>query len=101
MGARVRRARHALRVAGVARQTGLRRVLAEIGVVGDRPATADAAREFRLYVDVRQHCQQGPAALPAEAGAGQTAPSSTPYRSSCVPLPPTAPGGVGSGGRAV
>ena len=51
MGARTRRARHALRVAAVARQTGLRRVLGEVGVLGERPATADGAREFRLGLE--------------------------------------------------
>src|SRR4051794_34555254 len=47
MGARTRRARRALEVTRVARRTRLLRVLREVGVVGDRPATREAAREFR------------------------------------------------------
>src|SRR4051794_38262400 len=47
MGARARRARRALEVTRVARRTRLLRVLREVGVVGDRPATREAAREFR------------------------------------------------------
>ena len=41
------RARRALTVTRVARRTGLRRVLAEIGVVGHRDATREGAEGFR------------------------------------------------------
>ena len=44
-------ARHAVEVARLARRTGLRRVLGEIGVVGDRPPTAAGAREFRRALE--------------------------------------------------
>src|SRR5918995_535467 len=47
MSARTRRWRRALQVTRVARRSGLLRVLGEIGVVGDRPATREAAVEFR------------------------------------------------------
>src|SRR6187401_240386 len=47
MGARTRRWRRALEVTSVARRSGLVRVLAEIGVVGDKPATREGAVEFR------------------------------------------------------
>lgn len=47
MGARVQRLKSAVRVARVARKSKLLRVLHEIGVVGDRPATREGAREFR------------------------------------------------------
>jgi predicted unusual protein kinase regulating ubiquinone biosynthesis (AarF/ABC1/UbiB family) len=47
MGARVERLKSAVRVARVARKTKLLRALREIGVVGDRPATREGAREFR------------------------------------------------------
>jgi ubiquinone biosynthesis protein len=51
MGARTRRLRRALEVTRVARRTGLLRVLGEIGVVGDRPATRKGAIEFRLALE--------------------------------------------------
>ncbi len=47
MGARLERARRALTVGRVARQTGLRRILAEIGVAGRREATREGAQAFR------------------------------------------------------
>ena len=47
MGARLQRARRALTVGRVARQTGLRRILAEIGVAGRRDATREGAQAFR------------------------------------------------------
>ena len=47
MSARFERARRALTVTRVARRTGLRRVLAEIGVVGHRDATREGAEGFR------------------------------------------------------
>jgi ubiquinone biosynthesis protein len=47
VGARFERARRAAYVGRVARRSGLRRVLAEIGVRGNRPATREGAREFR------------------------------------------------------
>src|SRR5256714_10072696 len=51
VGARIQRARRALHVTRVARRAGLLRVLREIGVVGSRPATREAAREFRLALE--------------------------------------------------
>ncbi|HEY2311718.1 MAG TPA: AarF/UbiB family protein [Gaiellaceae bacterium] len=47
MGARLERARRALTVGRVAQQSGLRRILAEIGMVGRREATREGARAFR------------------------------------------------------
>jgi ubiquinone biosynthesis protein len=47
VGARFERARRALTVTRVARRSGLRRVLAEVGVVGNREATRESARAFR------------------------------------------------------
>jgi ubiquinone biosynthesis protein len=47
VGARLQRARRALTVTRVIRRTGIRRVLGEIGVVGDRTATREGARAFR------------------------------------------------------
>ncbi|HEX5174399.1 MAG TPA: AarF/UbiB family protein [Gaiellaceae bacterium] len=47
MGARLERARRAVTVGRVAHQSGLRRVLAEIGVVGRREATRAGAQAFR------------------------------------------------------
>jgi ubiquinone biosynthesis protein len=47
MGARSRRWRRALQVTRVARRSGLLRVLKEVGVVGERPATREGAIEFR------------------------------------------------------
>ena len=51
MGARTRRWRRAFQVTRVARRTGLLRVLAEIGVVGDKPATREGAVEFRRALE--------------------------------------------------
>src|SRR5687767_5280565 len=51
MGARTRRWRRALEVTRVARRSGLLRVLAEIGVVGDKPATRQGAVEFRAALE--------------------------------------------------
>jgi hypothetical protein len=51
MGACRRRWRRALEVTRVARRTGLVRVLAEIGVVGDKPATREGAEEFRRALE--------------------------------------------------
>src|SRR5438094_6958004 len=47
VGARIDRLKRAVHVARVARRSKLFRVLREIGVVGDRPATREGAREFR------------------------------------------------------
>jgi ubiquinone biosynthesis protein len=47
VGFRLERARRALTVTRVARQAGIRRVLAEIGVSGHREATREGARAFR------------------------------------------------------
>ena len=51
MGARTQRAKRALEVTRVARRSGLLRVLREIGVVGERPATREGARSFRLALE--------------------------------------------------
>ena len=51
MGARTERLKRTLQVGRVARRSGLLRVLGEIGVVGDRPATRDGARRFRLALE--------------------------------------------------
>jgi ubiquinone biosynthesis protein len=51
MGARARRLRRAAHVGRVARRGGILRVLREVGVAGERPATADGAREFRLALE--------------------------------------------------
>ena len=51
MGARLRRARRALEVGRVARRGRLLRVLGEVGVVGDKPATREGARAFRLGLE--------------------------------------------------
>ena len=51
MGARTQRIRRALHVTRVARRSGLLRVLREVGVVGERPATAEGAREFRRALE--------------------------------------------------
>jgi ubiquinone biosynthesis protein len=47
VGARLERARRALTVGRVAHQSGLRRILAEIGLAGRRDATREAAQSFR------------------------------------------------------
>ena len=51
MGLRGRRARRALEVGRVARRGRLLRVLAEVGAVGDRPATRESARAFRASLE--------------------------------------------------
>jgi predicted unusual protein kinase regulating ubiquinone biosynthesis (AarF/ABC1/UbiB family) len=51
VGARLERARRALTVGRVAQQSGLRRVLAEIGVSGRREATREGAQAFRLGLE--------------------------------------------------
>src|SRR6267378_2313826 len=47
MGVTTERLKRALYVGRVARRTGLLRVLRELGVWGNRPATREGAREFR------------------------------------------------------
>jgi ubiquinone biosynthesis protein len=51
MGARTERLKRAIHVARVARRGKLFRVLREVGVVGERPATAEGAREFRSALE--------------------------------------------------
>lgn len=51
MGARTRRWRRALEVTRVGRRSGLLRVLREIGVAGERPATREGAVEFRCALE--------------------------------------------------
>ena len=51
MGARFERARRALVVGRVARRSGILRVLAEIGVVGQRDATWASAQSFRQALE--------------------------------------------------
>src|SRR3954451_4875566 len=51
VGARIQRARRALYVTRVARHAGIRRVLAEIGVRGNREATRESARKFRAALE--------------------------------------------------
>src|SRR4051812_11888335 len=51
MGARAERLKRAVHVGRVARRGGLLRVLREIGVWGNRPATPEGAREFRLALE--------------------------------------------------
>jgi ubiquinone biosynthesis protein len=51
VGARFERARRALYVTRVARRSGIRRVLAEIGVRGHREATRESARAFRQALE--------------------------------------------------
>src|SRR3982750_478126 len=72
MGARTERLKRALHVARVARRGRLFRVLREIGVVGERPATVESAREFRnaleelgtTYVKLGQLLSSRPDLLP-------------------------------------
>jgi predicted unusual protein kinase regulating ubiquinone biosynthesis (AarF/ABC1/UbiB family) len=72
VGARLDRTRRALTVTRVARRTGLRRVLAEIGVVGNREATREGARRFRsgleelgtTYIKLGQLLSSRPDLLP-------------------------------------
>jgi ubiquinone biosynthesis protein len=51
MGARTQRFKRAVYVGRVARRGGLLRVLRELGVWGNRPATRDGAREFRKSLE--------------------------------------------------
>src|SRR6478735_2092067 len=51
MGVRRERWKRALYVGRVARKTGLLRVLRELGVWGERPATREGAREFRQALE--------------------------------------------------
>ena len=51
MGRRRERLSRAFEVLGAARRKRLLRVLREIGLVGQRPATAEGAREFRLALE--------------------------------------------------
>jgi predicted unusual protein kinase regulating ubiquinone biosynthesis (AarF/ABC1/UbiB family) len=72
MGARLQRVRRAVHVARVARRTKLLRVLREVGVVGQRPATRAAAVEFRhaleelgtTYIKLGQILSSRPDLLP-------------------------------------
>jgi ubiquinone biosynthesis protein len=72
MSARTRRWKRAFQVTRVARRSGLLRVLAEIGVVGDRPATREGAVEFRhaleelgtTYIKLGQLLSSRPDLLP-------------------------------------
>lgn len=51
MGARLDRTRRALTVTRVARRSGIRRVLAEVGVRGSREATREGAQGFRSALE--------------------------------------------------
>ncbi len=51
VGPRFQRARRALEVTRVARRSHLLRVLREIGVVGERPATQEGAEQFRRALE--------------------------------------------------
>jgi predicted unusual protein kinase regulating ubiquinone biosynthesis (AarF/ABC1/UbiB family) len=72
VGARTQRLRRGLEITRVARRSGLRRVLGEIGVRGDRPATREGAVEFRraleglgtTYVKLGQLISSRPDLLP-------------------------------------
>jgi ubiquinone biosynthesis protein len=72
VGVRLDRTRRALHVTKVARQAGLRRVLAEIGVRGNRQATREGARRFRrgleelgtTYIKLGQLLSSRPDLLP-------------------------------------
>ena len=72
MGARLERARRALTVTRVARRSGIVRVLAEIGVVGNRDATRVRAQSFRhaleelgtTYIKLGQLLSSRPDLLP-------------------------------------
>jgi predicted unusual protein kinase regulating ubiquinone biosynthesis (AarF/ABC1/UbiB family) len=72
VGVRLDRTRRALQVTKVARQAGLRRVLAEIGAVGNREATREGARRFRealeqlgtTYIKLGQLLSSRPDLLP-------------------------------------
>src|SRR3954466_5838922 len=72
MGARTERLKRPVQVARVARRSKLLRVLREVGVVGDRPATREGAQEFRkgleelgtTYVKLGQLLSSRPDLLP-------------------------------------
>src|SRR5438046_10443085 len=72
MGPRTDRIKRAVYVGRVARRTGLLRVLRELGVWGDRPATREGAREFRealeelgtTYIKLGQLLSSRPDLLP-------------------------------------
>src|SRR5205085_3245760 len=72
VGARLERTRRALHVMRVARRSGGRRVLAELGVAGRRDATREGARRFRealeelgtTYVKLGQLLSSRPDLLP-------------------------------------
>jgi ubiquinone biosynthesis protein len=72
VGARLDRTRRALHVGRVARRSGIRRVLAEVGVVGTREATREGARKFRealeelgtTYIKLGQLLSSRPDLLP-------------------------------------
>ena len=51
MGPRTQRFKRALQVTGIARRQKLLRVLRELGVVGERPATREGAIEFRRALE--------------------------------------------------
>src|SRR5213076_2000814 len=51
MGPRTQRIKRAVYVGRIARRGGLLRVLRELGVWGNRPATRDGAREFRRSLE--------------------------------------------------
>ena len=72
MAGRLQRTRRALKVTRVARHAGIRRVLGEIGVRGDRPATREGAQAFRhaleelgtTYIKLGQLLSSRPDLLP-------------------------------------
>jgi predicted unusual protein kinase regulating ubiquinone biosynthesis (AarF/ABC1/UbiB family) len=72
VGARAQRLKRAVEVARIARRSKLLRVLREVGVVGDRPATREGAQEFRqgleelgtTYVKLGQLLSSRPDLLP-------------------------------------
>src|SRR5256885_17235353 len=72
MGVTTERLKRALYVGRVARRTGLLRVLCELGVWGNRPATREGAREFRhaleelgtTYIKLGQLLSSRPDLLP-------------------------------------
>src|SRR2546421_9003740 len=72
MGVTTERLKRALYVGRVARRTGLLRVLRELGVWGNRPATREGAREFRhaleelgtTYIKLGQLLSSRPDLLP-------------------------------------
>src|SRR5207244_8901279 len=72
MGVRAQRFKRALYVGRVAHRSGLLRVLGELGVWGNRPATAEGAQEFRhaleelgtTYIKLGQLLSSRPDLLP-------------------------------------